>query len=81
MVYISPTLVYDRYMKVIELKNQHLPTYKERYKARRKTLSFREKHFTYHEGPIPFAYMSYKMWLTKIIGGYKELIFGKKDKK
>lgn len=67
-------------MKTIEIVNQHL-TYEQRYKARRKTLGFKEKHFSRHEGVLPFAYMSYKMWLTKIGGGYKELLFGKKGKK
>jgi hypothetical protein len=64
-------------MKIIELTNQHL-SYRARYKARRKTLGFKEKHFTKHEGVMPFVYMSYKMWLTKIWGGYMELLFGKK---
>jgi len=67
-------------MKTIELKNQDL-TYEQRYKLRRKELSFKERHFTRDEAWILFAHMSYKMWASKIIGGYKELFFGKKATK
>lgn len=65
--------------KTIHLVNQHM-TYKQRYRARRKTLGFHEKHFTQAEGVIPFGYMSYKMWLTKIYGGFKIVVLKMEDK-
>lgn len=65
--------------KTIELVDQDL-SYEARFKARRKTLGFKEKHFTLSEGVLPFLWMSYKMWGKKILGGYRELIFGKARK-
>lgn len=67
-------------MKTIEIVDQTIP-YKTRVKMRRKTLTFRERHFTVDEGVLPFLYFSYKMWATKIYGGFRELLFGKAKKK
>jgi hypothetical protein len=66
--------------KIIEIVDPHL-TYEVRYKAFRKTLTFRERHFSQEYGVIPFIYMSYKMWGTKILGGFREKFFGKGKKK
>lgn len=66
--------------KIIELVNQDL-SYEARYRARRKTLCFRQRHFTRDDGIFPFIWMSYKMWGKKILGGFRELIFGKAVKK
>ncbi len=66
--------------KIIEVVDAHL-SYEERYRARRKTLSFRQRHFTQDDGVLPFIWMSYKMWGKKILGGFRELIFGKAVKK
>lgn len=66
--------------KIIEVMNQDL-TYEARHKAFRKTLGFKDKHFTQEFGVIPFLWMSHKMWAKKILGGYRELIFGKGKKK
>lgn len=87
-VYRRHFLVYDFYMSN-EVKVKSIPihmdwnttTYRQRVRAFRKTLSFRERHFTQEHGVIPFAYMSYKMWLTKIWGGFKLVILKMEDKK
>ena len=67
-------------IKTIEVVDPNL-SYEVRYKAFRKTLTFRERHFTQDYGVVPFIWMSYKMWGKKIFGGFRELIFGKAVKK